>query len=92
MNYFVHYVVGSYVTMMAGWMMLRRVVAEIKPFVFDVYAFPPVDVELFLSLTTAQPVKSHVHTFGLLGFTLVFHQGCSNFVVKLDWYWKLFVA
>ena len=73
--------------MVAGWVVLGVIVGLVRATGFPVYA------ELALLHSIANPVESHVHGFGSLGFDCVVGDSFSCGVVCLDWGGaQLFVA
>ncbi len=45
----------------------------------------PVDVELFLSLSVAEPVEAHIHSFGSALYYVVGEDANGTFVIELEW-------
>ena len=63
-----------------GWaVVLCKVVGEVG------FAWGPIDIELVLFDTVAQPVKSHVDCFGLVLFDSAISDTVSGAVVSSDW-------
>ena len=57
-----------------------------------VFSRAPVDAELFLEGSVAQPMEAHVHGFGFFGLDRVVDTGLSCCVVCLDWCLRLLVS
>ena len=65
-------------------MVFRRVVfcGVISKIVLGTF---PVDVELFLSLSVAEPVEAHIHSFGSALYYVVGEDANGTFVIELEW-------
>lgn len=72
--------------MMGRRMVLREVVGQV------VGAFLPVDAEVALADSVADPIKAHVYGFGSTLFDFVVDDAFGNGIVSLDWSGRLGVA
>lgn len=52
----------------------------------------PQDAELFLIYSIADPVESHINSFGALLFDCAIHDACGHRVISGDWGGGLWVA
>ena len=75
-----------HLSVMRSRMMFREIICTVEN------ALPPIDMELALSVTIANPIKTHIHSFGPFLFDSVVGNATGGAVVRDNGCWWLWMT